>query len=46
MVDVNNADVNILDYNKVDFDRFLIAVMWTYGNNLQVKIKCLLKFVK
>ena len=34
MVDVNNVDVNILDYKKVDFNRFLIAVMW------RMKIVC------
>ena len=37
VVDGNNADVNILDYKKVDFDRFLIAVMWAYGNNFKWK---------
>ena len=46
MVDVNKADVNILDHKKVDFDRFLIVVMLAYENSLQVEIKCLLKFVK
>ena len=40
LVDVNNVDVNILDSKKVDFDRFLVVVMWAYGNSLQVEIKC------
>ena len=34
VVDVNNADVNILDYKKVGFDQFLIVVMWVYENSL------------
>ena len=39
LVDVNNVDVNILDSKKVDFDRFLVVVMWAYENSLQVEIK-------
>ena len=46
MVDVNAADINILDYKKIDFDRFLIVLMWACENSLQVEIKCLLKFLK
>ena len=30
---------------KVNFDRFVTDVIWTYENSLQVEIKFLLKFV-
>ena len=31
---INKVDVNILGSKKVDFDRFLIVVMWAYENDL------------